>query len=260
MKNFQKFLTLICMITCILGLTACGNKEEFVPKEKAEIDAACQMVYSLISQEYEPGALEQIDNYAWDEIETGWRQYGLKIESHILIKGIDSFALAQKDIGQITGIVNTTYGGDDEEVTANLVLDGDSHDAKIEVIFDKNLKVTSITTNVEYSGMEKAEKAVLNTLMGMGTVFIVLILIMFIISCFSFINKWEKAAADKKKAAEAPAEKAAPAPVVQAVQAVEEIPEADDTQLAAVIAAAIAASQGAVSTDGFVVRSIRKRR
>ena len=45
---------------------------------------------------------------------------------------------------------------------------------------------------------------------------------------------------------------------------VEEITEsenlADDLELVAVIAAAIAASQGAVSTDGFVVRSIRKVR
>ena len=32
----------------------------------------------------------------------------------------------------------------------------------------------------------------------------------------------------------------------------------DDLELVAVIAAAIAASEGAASTDGFVVRSIRK--
>ena len=48
----------------------------------------------------------------------------------------------------------------------------------------------------------------------------------------------------------------AAAPVQAAV--VEE--ESDDLELVAVIAAAIAASEGAVSTDGFVVRSIRKRR
>ena len=42
--------------------------------------------------------------------------------------------------------------------------------------------------------------------------------------------------------------------------AAQEEPEADDTELVAVIAAAIAASEGAASTDGFVVRSIRKVR
>ena len=42
--------------------------------------------------------------------------------------------------------------------------------------------------------------------------------------------------------------------------AAQEEAEADDTELVAVIAAAIAASEGAASTDGFVVRSIRKVR
>ena len=42
--------------------------------------------------------------------------------------------------------------------------------------------------------------------------------------------------------------------------AAQEEAEADDTELVAVIAAAIAANEGAASTDGFVVRSIRKVR
>ena len=51
---------------------------------------------------------------------------------------------------------------------------------------------------------------------------------------------------------------AAPAPVAAPVAepAVEDV--TDDGELIAVIAAAIAASEGKTSTDGFVVRSIRK--
>ena len=51
---------------------------------------------------------------------------------------------------------------------------------------------------------------------------------------------------------------AAPAPVAAPVAepAVEDV--TDDVELIAVIAAAIAASEGKTSTDGFVVRSIRK--
>ena len=48
---------------------------------------------------------------------------------------------------------------------------------------------------------------------------------------------------------------------VAQISAVEEVEdETDDLELVAVIAAAIAASEGASSTDGFVVRSIRRRR
>ena len=55
----------------------------------------------------------------------------------------------------------------------------------------------------------------------------------------------------------ASAPKAAPAPAVAA--AVEEAEEMDDTELVAVIAAAIAAAEG-TTTDGFVVRSIKRRK
>ena len=61
----------------------------------------------------------------------------------------------------------------------------------------------------------------------------------------------------KKESKPAPAA-AAPAPVAAPVAepAVEDV--TDDGELIAVIAAAIAASEGKTSTDGFVVRSIRK--
>lgn len=96
------------------------------------------------------------------------------------------------------------------------------------------------------------EKALLNTLLGMGTVFVVLIFISLLISCFKYISKLQ----DKfsKKAALEPT-KAAPAPVTAAVEEEEETE--DDLELVAVITAAVAASMGS-STDGFVVRSIKR--
>ena len=100
-------------------------------------------------------------------------------------------------------------------------------------------------------------KAALNTLIGMGTVFVMLIMISLIISLFNFIPKIQ--AAFSKKDKEEEAKNAGIDKAVTQIVAQEE-PEADDTELVAVIAAAIAASEGAVSTDGFVVRSIRKVR
>lgn len=98
---------------------------------------------------------------------------------------------------------------------------------------------------------DKLADAGINTLLGMGTAFAVLILISLIISLFPLIGKL-----GKKQPAPAPA-KAAPA-----VEVVEEEDLSDDEELVAVIAAAIAAYEGSTSAsgDGFVVRSIRKRR
>lgn len=106
---------------------------------------------------------------------------------------------------------------------------------------------------------DKIITGLLNTLLGMGSVFAVLILIAFIISCMAIIPKLmegKKSAAVKPPVA-APAAapvKKAEAPVVQPA-AKEEL--VDDLELVAVITAAIAASEH-VSTDSFMVRSIKR--
>ena len=88
----------------------------------------------------------------------------------------------------------------------------------------------------------------------MGTVFAVLILISLIIALFGLIPKIQAAFSDKGEEQKKP--EVVNAPVVTPA-VVEE--EDDDTELVAVIAAAIAAYEGSTNTDGFVVRSIRRR-
>ena len=107
-------------------------------------------------------------------------------------------------------------------------------------------------------------EALVNTVIGMGTVFVVLILISFIIYLLKFVpslldrSKKEEIVvrsenADPSAPAAKPAEK--PAPVVSG--------NTDDTQLVAVITAAITAAmeqEGTpVAADGLVIRSIKKR-
>ena len=112
----------------------------------------------------------------------------------------------------------------------------------------------SISVSADYDMSELMTKAALNTLLGMGTVFAVLVLISLLISCFNFIPKIQEKF--RKKPAQTESAPAA-AKAVQPTVVVEE--DSDDTELVAVIAAAIAASEGAVSADGYVVRSIIRR-
>ncbi len=102
---------------------------------------------------------------------------------------------------------------------------------------------------------ERMERAALNTIIGMGTVFVVLIIIIGVISLFKFIPKLQDMFA-KKDAGNV--QEKSESTVTQAVSAQEDTDASDDLELVAVIAAAIAASEGAASTDGFVVRSIRR--
>ena len=106
--------------------------------------------------------------------------------------------------------------------------------------------------------------ALLNTLMGMGTVFCVLIVISLIISLFKYIPSLERKLKNfsfrKKKnvpegaVSQAEAEKVPKRPVLE-----EEEELVDDGELVAVIMAAIAASSGGtVSADRLIVRSIKR--
>lgn len=255
----KKFLALLCMITCVFGLTACGSEKEMLEYDATAIDMVSEFAYSLVSQEYDEQALAEIkayDQYAWDEIEAGWRQYGLKIEGRTVIAGIESYQNALSEIGDVVEVKETTVTADADSLVAITNIDGSLHDAEIEILFDKDLKITSISTNVQYSFKEQMGKAGLNTLLGMGTVFAVLILIMFIISLFKYISKMEKAMADKKNNNKANAVDNTIAQIIEK----EEEELSDDFELVAVIAAAVATYEGAASADGFVVRSIRKHK
>ena len=104
--------------------------------------------------------------------------------------------------------------------------------------------------------MNVFEQALLNTLMGMGTVFAVLIFISLLISLFVYIPSIERALknrSSKKEKKAAQEERPAPKrPILEEV--------VEDGELVAVITAAIMAANGgaAVSADKLVVRSIKR--
>ena len=112
-----------------------------------------------------------------------------------------------------------------------------------------NITFTKSSSKDTVSLATKMKNAGMNTLLGMGTVFIVLIFLSFVISLFKYINKFEQ----KKNAKPVKSE-----PVQNSVQE-ETVQEdyVDDYELVAVITAAIAATEG-TSSDGFVVRSIKR--
>ncbi len=126
---------------------------------------------------------------------------------------------------------------------------------------------TSVTIDVKLPMGVTLSRAALNTVMGIGIVFIILVFLSFVISLLKFIpglvgGKKQEAPAPVKSAPKA-APKAAPAPAA---------PAADDQALIAVIAAAVAAAEGttpdqvriagiypAGSTgEGFYARPIRR--
>lgn len=242
----KKLVSIFAVITCVFALTACGaakaNTLSGSPLPDASSEASIiaygeQLVGSMDSIVRQDG----VDQYSDDAV------FGPALEG---------YANSIEDIGEVQGYDNEQVVLDsDGNYLINIGIDGTSHDADIVITVDqKTGSPSNVATNVRYTTGEMMEQAGLNTLLGMGTTFVILILLCLIISCFAFIGKSQE---NKKKKAAAVKEAEAPAPAPAA--AVEE-EVADDDELIAVIAAAVAASEGQTTTDGFVVRSIRKAR
>mgnify|MGYP004535239241 CR=1 FL=1 len=164
------------------------------------------------------------------------------------VSAMTAWAGSKSELGALkerTG--ETEVKASDDGYTVTVPASFEKADANFVYVFDASTGApTSLTVDVQYSMAETLRRAVMNTIMGIAIVFIVLIFLSFLIYLFRFIPNPE---VKKKAQAAAPV----PAPVAAPV----EVAEADDTELIAVIAAAIAAAEG-TTTDGFVVRSIRK--
>lgn len=235
----KRLLLVFGLIIGMLGIAGCGKTTEAAQEQNAA------GITEEGAVDYAAQVLDAINSIVVNNLQ---EQY----ESDTVIKAaLDSWSSALTEMGDFQSITGYQVEIGAEEVSITASIEGTERKASAVILLDGEGTLQSITTNVEYTFAEKMEKAALNTVLGMGTVFAVLILIILIISCFSLIARVES----KPKKEETPAP-AATAPI-PAAEAEEDL--ADDCELVAVIAAAIAASEGAASTDGFVVRSIKRR-
>jgi len=253
----KKLALVLSLIVCLFSFTACSQTEEKEIKNADELATqSSEIVMNLLSR-MDQDTIEKLKGEGAEYLEYAFdNQLGIKIDGNGFVSALDSWGKATEEIGRFVSVdsskVTTNSAGDQIIVTLNCTFE--KRTAQVEFIYKTDLFNTlkSCATNVEYSFAEKMQKAGLNTLMGMGTVFAVLILIYGIISLFSFIPVIEKAFAKDKTAPATNVDK-----VIEKIVEKEEMVESDDSELVAVIAAAIAASEG-TSTDGFTVRSIRR--
>lgn len=261
MKNkLKKFLVVLCVLTCAFGLTACGSdkKAETPTYDEASVQQLAEnLTRNLIAQMTAENVEKLKEAYEPEDVETQLKSSGVSIDGDAFYSALDSWVQSSDEIGGFGDIKQTVVTSDGEDITAKVDIVGPTgKTATMEYTFDSRLKMTGCVTNIDHTFAELMENAALNTLLGMGTVFCVLILISILISCFKFIPMIE--AAFKKKKEQPVAANAVDNTIAQIIEK-EEL--TDDLELVAVISAAVAAfeeSNGA-SGDGYVVRSIKRR-
>jgi sodium pump decarboxylase gamma subunit len=266
-RNMKKLIGLLMLLVCVLSLAGCAGREK-LPKEEmyqTKSDQYVEMLTSMSKEELEEQIAHLEDNFEDFEQEIALYPYlngmGSKFDftADAYLTLFKSYVSNMDEFGAYVGLKEYEGGVEkDGEVTYDAVYEFEQHDMRLSLVYDSHDIVITVTADPIYSTSEILQKAAMNTLLGMGVVFTVLILISLIISCFNFIpaieRKFSKKKAEEKKAAAAVA---APAPAPAAAPS--ETVAADDLELVAVITAAVAAAMGTTSTEGFVVRSIKRR-
>ena len=218
----------VCLM--ILGLTACGKTDpKSVDYNGYTYDQLKQVTQNTVATlvnmtDEQKTVYEASDDEMTKNIVTRWEDATSGVGSYVEL-----------------GDFKITKSG--KTLTCEQTIEFEKREVILTYVYTYySMEVEDVTIDKVYSLGEKMSKAGMNTLMGMGTVFAVLILISFKILPYleSKKNAGQTETAVKETVQDIPAE------------------QQDNTELIAVIAAAIAASTG-TSTDDFVVRSIKRR-
>ncbi len=264
-QTVKRLSSALLVVLCLTLLAGCS--------EQNTVDRADPEMVAIIQQGV-PQTLDSLTSLTDEEIEAELEyteRYGDTV-------GYQMFSEWKSNKGELGALI----GGEIPEVT----YENGQYVAKMRAIFEKraceftvyvgdDLAITSISFNPEYTFGEKMSKAGMNTLLGMGIVFAMLIFMCFIISLFKYISVFENWFKNRRnKNNEEEAEKAVETGEVSSdligeagsSAAVIESEAVNEDEIVAVIAAVIAAASedSAVSgtaadtcNNGLVVRSIK---
>ena len=248
----KKIALFLSVLSVVMMLGACGTEDPTkVDYNGVSYETLYQQSESL-GTALKNASEEDVKKQMTDLLAAG-EEYAILAD--LCGKWLEAMEVSGKYVGYDKDSFTITKSG--KTLTTDLMLKFENRDVVFQLVYNyHNMELTGVTINPVYSFGEKMSTAALNTVICMSIVFAVLIFISLLISGFKIFPYLE----EQKKAKAAAAAKANVAEnnVVTQIEQREEQELVDDTELVAVIAAAIAAYEG-TSTDGFVVRSIRRR-
>lgn len=241
----KKISLLLCALLVSLCFVGCSNEK----KETVDVETMLQVAEAMISNfsgmtEEELAQFKKLSDF---QLNYTMMTAGLPIEAEDFISMIKSWETAKQEFGEYL-----EHGEYQPKVTSKgVVISTDAiyaeRDATIEFHFDHDGNLKSMDVSTEYALKEMLGKVGFKTILGIGIVFLVLIVLALMISrrksIPSLIGQSQEGSNDY-----------VPETVLESVS----VNVADDLELVAVITAAIATQMG-TSSDEFVVRSIKRR-
>lgn len=237
----KKIILFVSVLTCVFSLCACGSDEKTADYNGHSYQELQMTTESMAAS---------LDALTDDEIQQYYSYYASTEEGAAYAGMLEDWMEVKPEIGDFVGYSDFEINKAGKTLSCEAVLDYSARDIKLVYVYNANsMEVEAINVEQIYTLGEQMSKAGMNTLMGIGTVFFVLVLISLIIYCFNIIPYLQKKFNNKDNDGKQ---------VVVAEREAAPVVLTDDLELIAVISAAIAASTGA-STDDFVVRSIKRR-
>ena len=262
-KSIRTILFAVGISLCLAGQCAWAEEAltealtEAMPLEEgAATPASAEEYYLESGKTYAATMIQELASLSEEEVKQVIEEGGSDAIK-VIAATWDGY---REELGAVKEITNqeAQLSEDGKTVTVVSEVEYEGVPAKTSVSVTNTINVKdgsgTMDWDIKYPMSKLIAEAGLNTLLGIGIVFVVLLFLSFIIGQIHWIpDLIEKAAKKDQPAVSAPVKAPAPAPVIEEVE--EDL--TDDEELVAVIAAAIAASEQ-TSTDGFVVRSIRK--
>ncbi|MBQ1392739.1 MAG: OadG family protein [Lachnospiraceae bacterium] len=248
----KRLVLALTAILCVIGMIGFSPKTVLAADKDTEIQVSGKV-------DNQDNLLEQVKTF----IESNWNQtdftsllssYSDQLEEED-IKKYQDWEKLQKEAGDYKNIVSVDFSTEDEDKVT--VIKAVANYEKEKLLFTVKTGNNTSDINVEkYKEpakqplAETMKNAGINTVMSITIVFVVLIFIAGIISLFGLIPKLF---ASKKQE-----EKTVDVATVAEVPVVEDV--TDDTEIVAVITAAIMASMGdEAPVDGLHITSIKRR-
>ena len=202
----KKIGGLVSLGILTLTLTACTGSQEEINETVANnlYSTTTSTMETLVA--YDSATMEQaieenpnMDDFIRSAFQS-WMDSSEELGAYIGFEDVDPSEAVSKD--------GSNY-------VVDLEAEFENGTADVQMVYDSKLNADSIGFSMQYSMGEKMQDAAMNAVVGLGTVFIVLFFLVFVISLFKYIPGLVDSFGKNKTETPAPAPvSAAPAPAV----------------------------------------------
>lgn len=277
-KIWTKYLVVLCAFVCMLSMTACGKKEQ---SDRISYDNATKELleeqYNEIKSYYEQNGYDLETSYGIAnlddfitynvesivaELETTYITAD-KEELEAMVEEDEEEYASQKTYLEATdgvgeykenSICDVNVSCDEESQVYTGTFKFEKRDVMFTYTVDVEGNETTVVFEKDLTLTEILKKAGMNTLLGMGTVFLVLILISCVIGSLGLFSNTDNKSESKEAVAESTVSEASA--TVQPTAPAAPLP--DEVEMAIVLATAIAAAEEETGSDGYRVRSVKR--